>query len=138
MAHDVPSANCAPVGDALGSAAVEVEVCAEDAGKRADAVLPLRLAGAPTRSRVQRAIKDGGVLLNGAVLTKTSAKVRKGDRLTWLRDAAREAPGSVEPEAIELTIYHEDDDCIALEKPAGMSVHPAGGLRSGTLVSGGR
>jgi 23S rRNA-/tRNA-specific pseudouridylate synthase len=41
----------------------------------------------------------------------------------------------VAPEAYPLHIYREDDDLILLEKPAGMTVHPAGALRSGTLVN---
>ncbi|CAE8635241.1 unnamed protein product, partial [Polarella glacialis] len=100
-----------------------------------DALLALRLPGAPTRGRVQRALKDGGVLLNGVPVAKVSMKVRVGDRVEWLRDAIRAAPGLVEPEEIPFHIYHEDAACIVLEKPAGMCVHPAGGIRSGTLVN---
>eukprot|EP01051_Picozoa_sp_SAG22_P004892 SAG22_NODE_275_length_13171_cov_11.640606_12_plen_72_part_00 len=35
----------------------------------------------------------------------------------------------------QLTIYREDACLILLEKPADMPVHPAGGLRGGTLVN---
>jgi 23S rRNA pseudouridine1911/1915/1917 synthase len=38
-------------------------------------------------------------------------------------------------EAIPLTIVHEDDDLIVINKPAGMVVHPAPGSPSGTLVN---
>eukprot|EP00667_Euglena_gracilis_P019888 EG_transcript_21407 len=101
---------------------------------RIDQLLAVRLPGLPTRGRVKRALKDGGVLLNGAVVARPTTAVRPGDVLRF-RDAHRAAPGLVCAEPIPLHVYHEDDHCIVLEKPAGMAVHPAGGLRSGTLVN---
>lgn len=115
--------------------AVKMVSSPSDSVQRLDVFLSARLPEAPTRSRVQRAIKDGGVLVNGDVVEKLSVKVRPGDEVTWLRDAKREAPGFVAAEDIPLQIYHEDGACIVLEKPAGMTVHPAKGLRSGTLVN---
>ena len=41
----------------------------------------------------------------------------------------------IEPENIELSIIHEDEDLIVIDKPAGMVVHPAPGNWSGTLVN---
>ena len=39
------------------------------------------------------------------------------------------------PEDIPLEVFHEDDDLIVVNKPAGMVVHPAPGSPSGTLVN---
>ena len=39
------------------------------------------------------------------------------------------------PEAIPLTIIYQDGDIIVLDKPAGLTVHPAPGHPSGTLVN---
>ena len=44
-------------------------------------------------------------------------------------------PTRVEPESLPLTILYEDDDLIAVDKPAGLVVHPAPGHRTGTLVN---
>ncbi len=39
------------------------------------------------------------------------------------------------PEKIDLSIVHEDDSLLVVDKPAGMVVHPAPGNWSGTLVN---
>ncbi|MEL6316401.1 MAG: RluA family pseudouridine synthase, partial [Pseudomonadota bacterium] len=44
-------------------------------------------------------------------------------------------PIAPQPEAIPLTVAHEDDDLIVIDKPAGMTVHPAPGAPRGTLVN---
>jgi 23S rRNA pseudouridine1911/1915/1917 synthase len=40
----------------------------------------------------------------------------------------------LEPEAMPLTIVHEDDDIVVIDKPAGLVVHPGAGVDRGTLV----
>ena len=42
---------------------------------------------------------------------------------------------SLEPEAIPLSFLYEDDDCLVVDKPAGIVVHPAPGHPSHTLVN---
>jgi 23S rRNA pseudouridine1911/1915/1917 synthase len=42
---------------------------------------------------------------------------------------------SYAPEAIPVSVLHEDDDCLVVDKPAGLVVHPAPGHPSGTLVN---
>jgi 23S rRNA pseudouridine1911/1915/1917 synthase len=44
-------------------------------------------------------------------------------------------PLDVEPEAIPLRIVYEDQDLLVVDKPAGLTVHPAPGHRSHTLVN---
>jgi 23S rRNA pseudouridine1911/1915/1917 synthase len=41
----------------------------------------------------------------------------------------------IKPEAVALDIVYEDEDIIALNKPAGMTVHPASGHYGGTLLN---
>ena len=41
-----------------------------------------------------------------------------------------------EPEPVDLTVLYEDDSIIALDKPAGMVVHPTYRNTSGTLLNG--
>lgn len=122
---------------------LHVVVDSGDCGNRLDSVLPLKLKLAPplTRGRVQRAVKAGCVRVNGKVATKTSQKMRLGDVILWDEVAATELAASssllglVRPEPHLLHIYREDNDLILLEKPIGMPVHPAGRLRTGTLVN---
>jgi len=44
-------------------------------------------------------------------------------------------PSDVTPEAIPLSILHEDSDLIVIDKAPGMVVHPAHGHTGGTLVN---
>jgi 23S rRNA pseudouridine1911/1915/1917 synthase len=37
---------------------------------------------------------------------------------------------------MDLDVFYEDEDLIVINKPEGLSVHPAGGSRTGTLVNG--
>mmetsp|Transcript_142531 Transcript_142531/g.248661 ORF Transcript_142531/g.248661 Transcript_142531/m.248661 type:complete len:391 (-) Transcript_142531:439-1611(-) len=108
-------------------------VALQDAGKRLDVILANH-PGIFSRSNVQRAVKDGRVLLNGVAVTRASVKVNVGDEIQC-HGPEREDLGTIEAEDIDLNIYYEDGDCIVVEKPAGMVVHPAKGNRSGTLVN---
>lgn len=86
-----------------------------------------------SRSRVQALIAAGAVSRAGDVLRDPKTKVRAGDVLVLtLPDPT---PSEAGPEAIALTIVHEDADLIVVDKPAGMVVHPAPGAETGTLVN---
>jgi 23S rRNA pseudouridine1911/1915/1917 synthase len=64
---------------------------------------------------------------------KPSHLVRAGDEVeVEVPDAVKTA---LEPEAIPLEILYEDDDLLAIDKPAGLVVHPAPGHATGTLVN---
>ena len=85
-----------------------------------------------SRSAAQRYIEQGRVQVNG-VAREASYRVNRGDAVQVdVPDAAPEVP---QPEAIPLTVLYEDDDVIAINKPAGMVVHPAAGNATGTLVN---
>ena len=85
-----------------------------------------------TRSRLQRLIADGSVVVNDAP-AKASCQVRGGDRVTVLIPAP--SPLSVSAEDIPLRVIYEDQDLLVIDKPAGLVVHPAPGHPSGTLVN---
>ena len=98
---------------------------------RLDKLLTLRFPDY-SRSYFQKLIEDGLVLVNGAV-TKKATLLNEGDEIEIEFSLT---PGiSVEPEEIALEILYEDDDLIAVNKPAGMVVHPAVGNWSGTFVN---
>ncbi len=106
-------------------------VAAEGADTRLDQYLPSRLPRI-SRSRAQAAITEGGVLVNGKHL-KASYRVREGDRIQVTLEPLK--PYAVEAEKIPLNIVFEDEHLIVVNKPAGMVVHPAAGVQSGTLVN---
>ena len=102
-----------------------------DAGKRLDLFLQEHL-GQYSRSRLQGWIKAGRVLVDGRA--EKAAHCLHGGEAIQVEPASL-APLRAEPEAIPLDILYEDDDVIAVNKPAGMVVHAGAGTHSGTLVN---
>lgn len=84
-----------------------------------------------SRAGIQRLIAEGSITLNGA-LTRPSARLKSNDRIV-LRLPPRET--ELRAEALPLDILYEDTDCIVVNKPPGVVVHPAAGRSSGTLVN---
>ncbi|HUF24802.1 MAG TPA: RluA family pseudouridine synthase [Vicinamibacterales bacterium] len=85
-----------------------------------------------SRSQLQRLIRDGRVRAEG-LHVKPGAIVHEG--LVVDIDVPAPAPSSVAAEAIPLTVLHDDEDLVVVDKPAGMVVHPGAGHREGTLVN---
>jgi 23S rRNA pseudouridine1911/1915/1917 synthase len=85
-----------------------------------------------TRSKVQRAIREGCVLVDGRAV-RSSHAVSGGE----LIHVTLPQPPPVEalPEAIPLEIVYEDEVLLVVNKPAGMVTHPAHGNYTGTLVN---
>jgi len=107
------------------------DVAAEDAGARLDAFLAARVEGV-SRSTLKRAIDDGDVLVGGRA-AKPSLKLKGGEHVEVELPAP--PPSEVEPEEIPLDILHEDEEVVVVNKPAGLVVHPAAGVHSGTLAN---
>jgi 23S rRNA pseudouridine1911/1915/1917 synthase len=104
---------------------------ARDAGARLDAFLAARVEGI-SRTRLKHAIEDGDVLVAGRA-AKPSYKLRAGDAVELEMPAP--PASNFTPEDIPLQIVFEDDSIIVVDKPAGMVVHPAAGVSSGTLAN---
>ncbi|MDQ6664727.1 MAG: RluA family pseudouridine synthase [Acidobacteriota bacterium] len=102
-----------------------------DRGVRLDALLHARLPEF-SRSRLQQWIKAGRVRIDG-VAQRSSYTVR-GSELIEV-DPAPLAPLQASPENIALSVLYEDEDLVAIDKPAGMVVHAGAGIHSGTLVN---
>ena len=102
-----------------------------DAGARLDRFVAAHCPEL-SRSRVQELIDGGLVLVNGKP-TKSSQKLRGGMLIT-VRAHPRPAIRA-EAETIPLDVLYEDDDVIAINKAAGMTVHAGAGNVSGTLVN---
>lgn len=85
-----------------------------------------------SRSKIEKHIKDGHVLVNGNIVKK-SYILKVGDLIDVAEFASVDM--TVKPENIDLDIVYEDDDVLVVNKPNGMVVHPAVGHYSGTLVN---
>jgi 23S rRNA pseudouridine1911/1915/1917 synthase len=102
-----------------------------DAGKRLDQFLHERLPEF-SRSRLQQWIREGRARVNGDTV-RPSYAVRAGDSIEV--EPAAPPPLRATPEDIPLAVLYEDDDVVAIDKPAGMVVHAGAGVHSGTLVN---
>ncbi len=95
-------------------------------------VVAAKIAGV-SRALMQTWVQSGAVLVNGKPVIKGSHYLKGGEALEI--QPVPEAPSDVLPENIPLTVLFEDEHIIAIDKPAGMLVHPASGVYSGTLVN---
>lgn len=93
--------------------------------------------GAPqglSRSRLTTLIRAGAVARQGgATVTDPKAKVKAGEGFEVTLPPAEDPDPT--PENIPLTVIHEDEYLIIVDKPVGMVVHPAPGAPNGTLVN---
>lgn len=117
----------------ITNVATEVQlltIAPQQAGLRLDSFLASQLTTI-SRTRAQRAIVDGDILVNEHVV-KPSYRLSDGDQI----EIDLPEPPAVEliPEAIPLNIVHEDDDLVVVNKSAGMVIHPGAGVDSGTLA----
>ena len=85
-----------------------------------------------TRTQAHRLIVAGDIRVNGRV-AKAGLKLNAGDRLTV--SLPPPPATSLLPEAIPIKIIYEDDDLLVIDKPAGLTVHPAPGHLAHTLVN---
>ena len=85
-----------------------------------------------TRSQVVRLVDEGHVLMNGAI-PKASRRLRAGDCISVTVPPPR--PVDLVPEEIPLNIVYQDGELLVVDKPAGLTVHPAPGHPSHTLVN---
>ena len=101
-------------------------VC-ETSEKRLDSFIA-RIRPALSRSYVQRLVREERILLNGA-LAKVSLRLQPGDRSSSF--CRRRNHLILSPEDIAVTILYSDNDVLVIDKPPGLSVHPAPGRPEG-------
>ena len=85
-----------------------------------------------SRSRLAKLLADGRVRVGGAA---AGAKHKAAAGAEVVIDLPPPEPVDIRPEAIPLSVVHEDADLLVIDKTAGMVVHPAPGSPSGTLVN---
>ncbi|HLN98793.1 MAG TPA: RluA family pseudouridine synthase [Pyrinomonadaceae bacterium] len=110
---------------------VSLKVSQLDAGSRLDGYLAAHIDGW-SRARLQRLIEAGDVLVNSKV-AKASYKVSTNDEIEV--ELTPPPAANFTPENIALDIIFEDDHLVVINKPAGLVVHPAAGVYSGTLAN---
>ncbi|MBN2185101.1 MAG: RluA family pseudouridine synthase [Candidatus Krumholzibacteriota bacterium] len=104
----------------------------EASGDRLDVFLSAQIPEL-SRSRIQKAVRSGEVLVNGDPALKVSRKVSENDEIMLRFKAPK--PSEVSAEDIPLDIVYEDGDLLVVNKKAGMVVHPAPGNAAGTMVN---
>jgi 23S rRNA pseudouridine1911/1915/1917 synthase len=100
-------------------------------GERLDRFVAARCPGL-SRTRAQELITGGLVTVNGGP-ARASLKLSTGDAVRVT--VPPEPPARLEPEDIPLNIVYEDGDVLVIDKPAGLTVHPAPGHPGHTLAN---
>jgi 23S rRNA pseudouridine1911/1915/1917 synthase len=112
---------------------VECIVPSECGGRRLDVFLS-GVAGGVSRSRLQKLIAGGGVLVNGSVARKNH-RVSGGEMVRMAGLDLIDPPRELGAENLPLSVLYEDGSCLAVDKASGVVVHPGNGNRTGTLVN---
>jgi len=85
-----------------------------------------------TRNQVLSLIKDGHVCVDGATITKTGLKLKVGQKISIsFPEAVITEPLNID---FDVEILYEDDDILVINKPKGLTVHPAPSVKEATLV----
>jgi 23S rRNA pseudouridine1911/1915/1917 synthase len=104
----------------------------ENEGHRLDQFL-VSLDSHVSRAEIQRQIRDGRVWVGGRPILQPSHRLRLGAQVAW----ERRTPQILSPAPLPLDIVYEDNEVLAVNKPAGLVVHPgAGTAGKTTLVEG--
>lgn len=109
-----------------------------EAGERLDRALVERLADLPrrvSRTRLQAWIAEGRARVNGAPARRPADRLAEGDEVAIVLPVPARRKWETLPEDVPLAVLYEDDHLLAVDKPAGLVVHPTPGHRDGTLLN---
>ena len=105
----------------------------ELSGERIDKFLSRNLEDV-SRSRIQKLITEGKVLVNGARVSKHH-KLVCGQEISIEDLSSANTGPDIAAEEIDLKIIYEDKSILVISKEAGMLTHPAPGNEKHTLVN---
>jgi len=88
-----------------------------------------------SRARWQEWIAAGQVRVNGQPVYKPAYRLQSGDVVDYTLPPDRPPDYDLTPEAIPVPIVYEDAHLMVVNKPRGLTVHPAPGHPHGTLVN---
>jgi len=113
----------------------KIQVATGEVGERIDVFLTTKFPKY-SRSQIQQGIDEKKVQVNKKII-KSSYKLREDDKVEIDTKFFKELnkPIELKAENIPIKVLYEDKDLIAVDKPAGIVVHPAQGNTSGTLVN---
>lgn len=103
----------------------------QNSGDRLDVFVSL--ATEITRSNAQKIIKNQQVLLNDQRETKVSKLLKSGDVVVV--EIQNPEPIALLPENIPIDVVFQDEWLAVINKQQGLTVHPAGGSLTNTLVN---
>jgi 23S rRNA pseudouridine955/2504/2580 synthase len=113
---------------------LDFKVSPDAAGQRLDKFLRRRLEDLPL-SHLYKLVRTKKVRVNGA-RAAIAQLLQSGDEITVHVLQANQPPPPKPAEAVrqDFTILYEDEHILAVDKPAGLAIHPGSGIRGETLV----
>ena len=112
-----------------------IDVTAEDEGQRLDNCLMRELKGVP-RQHIYKVIRSGEVRVNGG-RAKASTRLKGGDKvrippIRTRQEVPIRASEGLQQSLLSAVLY-EDEDILAIDKPAGVAVHGGSSISSGVI-----
>lgn len=88
-----------------------------------------------TKNEISRAkFRENGICVNGE-RTRTNALLKTGDLIEILLETEQATSKKLPGSDSKIPILYEDTDVIIIDKPAGISIHPAGKKDADTLAN---
>jgi len=113
---------------------LDFKVSPDAAGQRLDKFLRRRLEDLPL-SHLYKLVRTKKVRVNGA-RAEVAQLLQPGDQITVHVLQATRPPPPKPPEAVgqDFKVLYEDEHILAVDKPAGLAIHPGSGITGETLV----
>ncbi len=86
-----------------------------------------------SRNQVVSLIKNGSVSVNGKIVTKAGFALNLGDKISLIKLQITSIQSEFKAE-FDVEILYEDSDILVINKPIGVTVHPAPSVKEATLV----
>lgn len=108
--------------------ATQTYIC--DAAERLDTFLASQIG--QSRSQIAQLIQKESVLVDGKVVARAGVKLKE-NQIVQVNFPDVEAKPALEID-FDVSILYEDDDVLVINKPSGLTVHPAPSVKEATLV----
>lgn len=108
----------------------ETEKFISDTKERLDLFLSVKLG--QTRSQIAQLIKIGCIEIDGKVVTRPGVKLKENQNIQITYPKVKEEK-ALEVD-FDVEILYEDDTLLVINKPSGVTVHPAPSVKDATLV----